>query len=125
MNSKRRPIENTRPCYHKRQNCGYKAFCSQFSAVFQPLLKLSCLHSLFTKTKGRRLGVTERKQKSRRGESAVQRGCVRIKRENKSSYETCAQLYVARKTVCILISGRASYSGSKYYTVHQSIQLHV
>lgn len=56
---KTEPIENKRACYHKRWNCCYKAFRSQFSTVFMLLLKLSCLRSLFTNTKGRRNGVTE------------------------------------------------------------------
>lgn len=57
--AKRQPIKNKRPCYHKRRNCCYKAFRSQFSTVFMLLLKLSCLRSLFTKTKGGRNRVTE------------------------------------------------------------------
>lgn len=56
---KRQPIENKRACYHKRWNCCYKAFRSQFSTVFMLLLKLSCLRSLFANTKGRRNRVTE------------------------------------------------------------------
>lgn len=56
---KKEPIENKRACYHKRWNCCYKAFRSQFSTVFMLLLKLSCLRSLFTNTKGRRNRVTK------------------------------------------------------------------
>lgn len=102
--SKRWPIENL-ALLSQKTKLWLQSVWLQFSAVFVPLLKLSCLRSLFTKTKRGRHGVTEKKQKRRQEESWVQRGCERIKTENKSLNETHTQLYITTKPLCVLTSG--------------------